>query len=98
MPYLSLWHGRSHPDEELSHWGEVGPVLGPFPFFRMTYGCEIKFSADDRHVLNIVCGMVHYDGRFYGDWSFVETLDEGMRCRLIPFDPAKAKVPQSIAD
>ena len=41
MPYLMLWHGRTDREEEMNNWGENGPVFGPFPFFHMTYNCEI---------------------------------------------------------
>jgi hypothetical protein len=93
MPYLMLWHGRVNPDEELSTWGENGPVFGPFPFFQMTYGIEIKFAKEDGHRLSVVHGLVYYDGMYYGDWSFFDELDRGHRSRLIPFDPHKALVP-----
>ena len=90
MIYLMLWHGRKHPDEELSTWGENGPVFGPFPFFHMTYNLEIKLSQKDCHRLSIVHGLVYYDGMYYGDWSFFDNLDNGHRSRLITFDPNKA--------
>ena len=90
MPYLMLWHGRSTPEEELTTWGENGPVFGPFPFFHMTYNCEIMFSDEEGHRLTVVQDLVYYDGMYYGDWSFFDELDNGHRCRLIPFDPLKA--------
>ena len=89
MPYLKLWHGHRHPNEQLDGWGEDGPTFGPFPFFHMTYGCDIKFG-DDGYCLNLVQEFVYYDGMYYGDWSFCDQLDEGMRSGLVSFDPAKA--------
>jgi hypothetical protein len=77
MPYLMLWHGRTDREEEMNNWGENGPVFGPFPFFHLTYKC----------------GIVYYDGMYYGDWSFFDEMDRGHRCRLIPFDPQKAILP-----
>lgn len=92
MPYLKLWHGHRHPDEQLDGWGEDGPTFGPFPFFYMTYGCEIKFGGDG-YCLNLVKEFVYYDGMYYGDWSFCDQLDEGMRSGLVTFDPNKAVRP-----
>ena len=71
MPYLKLWHGHRHPDEQLDGWGEDGPTFGPFPFFHMTYGCDIKFG-EDGCCLNLVEEFVYYDGMYYGDWSVTD--------------------------
>lgn len=89
MPYLRLWHGHHHPEEQLDGWGTDGPIFGPFPFFHMTYACEIQFG-DEGHCLTIVDDFVFYDGMFYGDWSFSDQLDEGMRLGLVTFDADKA--------
>lgn len=89
MPYLKLWHGHRHPDEQLDGWGEDGPTFGLFPFFHMTYGCEIKFG-DDGYCLNLVEEFVYYDGMYYGDWSFCDQLDKDMQSRLVTFDSSKA--------
>lgn len=89
MPYLKLWHGRQHPEEQVSGWGEDGPTFGPFPFFQTTYGCEIKFG-DEGNCLEIVEGFVYYDGMYYGDWSFCDQLDGGMQSGLGTFDTGKA--------
>ena len=93
MPYLMLWHGRTDRNEEMNNWGEQGPVFGPFPFFHMTYSCEIAFSQECGHLLKIVDDLVYYDGKYYGDWSFFDEMDRGHHCRLIPFDPQKAIPP-----
>ena len=93
MPYLMLWHGRTDREEEMNNWGENGPVFGPFPFFNMTYNCEIAFSQECGHLLKIVDDLVYYDGIYYGDWSFFDEMDREHRCRLIPFDPQKAIPP-----
>ena len=90
MPYLMLWHGRETVDEELDSWGTNGPVFGPFPFFHMTYDCEITFSEEDGHILKVIDELVYYDGVYYGDWSFFDELDDELRQRLSPFDPHKA--------
>ena len=88
-----LWHGRTDVSEEMNNWGKSGPVFGPFPFFHMTYRCEIAFSQECGYLLKIVDDLVYYDGKYYGDWSFFDQLDDGHRCRLIPFDPQKANPP-----
>ena len=93
MPYLKLWHGRETVDEEMDSWGTSGPVFGPFPFFHMTYDCEITFSEENGHILKVIDELVYYDGVYYGDWSFFDELDDGLRQRLIPFDPHKARPP-----
>ena len=77
----------------MNNWGENGPVFGPFPFFHMTYNCEIAFSQECGHLLKIVDDLVYYDGMYYGDWSFFDEMDREHRCRLIPFDPQKAIPP-----
>ncbi len=94
MPYLMLWHGRTGRDEEMDNWGELGPVFGPFPFFHMTYNCDIKFSHEEGHILNIVDDLVYYDGLYYGDWSIFDQPDEEQQSRLIPFDPLKTVPPE----
>ena len=94
MPlYLKLFHGRSHPEEELDDWGADGPIFGPSPFFHTTYGWLVKFSEEgDDAVLYLSDDMLYYDGVWYGDWSiFGEDVDLGdLKARLTEFDPGKA--------
>jgi hypothetical protein len=77
MIYIELFHGHHTPDEELDEWGFQGPILGPFPFFHMTYGDDIKlgdgglmirgehyaFPAPDKD------GFIYFLGAYYGDMS-----------------------------
>ncbi len=65
-------------------------MFGPFPYLSHDIRHEIKFSNEEGHRLSVVHGLVYYDGMYYGDWSFFDELDNGHRCRLIPFDPHKA--------
>lgn len=68
MIYLSLFHGRTDPDETLEDWGTEGPVIGP---------CHISFAymqmriypPDSRDIEDVpdTDGMVEYDGVYYGD-------------------------------
>lgn len=90
MPYLRLWHGRRSLDTDLEGWGEDGPTFGPFPFFHMTYCSEIKFGDD--LCLEVVDGLVFYDGLYYGDWSFT-TEPSSDALSIDVFDPAKAILP-----
>lgn len=75
--YLELFHGRHSPDEELDDWGFQGPVIGPMPFFHMTYGCHIKMGDPDSknqgiHIEELQVdteGLIHFNGAWYGDVS-----------------------------
>jgi|WetSurMetagenome_2_1015567.scaffolds.fasta_scaffold105324_2 hypothetical protein len=77
--YVQLIHGRHTPDEELDDWGFNGPILGPFPWFQMTYGCDIKLGDDgiivmDKHIDLTVPdneGLMQFLGGYYGDMSIV---------------------------
>jgi hypothetical protein len=95
MPYLKLFHGRDHPDRPLDDWGEPGPVFGPFAYFHTTYCADIKF-ADGAGRLLLSGDLVYYDRMFYGDWSvFDGPLSEEDRQRLVPFEAAKARLPDA---
>jgi hypothetical protein len=88
--YLYLFHGRRDVETQMDDWGESGPFLGPFDFVHCTYGVDLKTDQENGE-LQIVDGLVYYDGWFYGDWSVVADLQENVGVQ--PFDPAKAKVP-----
>jgi len=65
--YIELFHGRRTVDEELDNWGFEGPVIGPFPFFHLTYGFHAKMEKEE-----LVIGendLVLYKGAFYEDLS-----------------------------
>ena len=78
--YIQLFHGRHTPEEELEDWGFDGPVLGPFPWYHITYGCDVKLGDDP-----IIVGgeeiqfpvhdsndMIPFLGAYYGDMSIVD--------------------------
>jgi hypothetical protein len=75
--YIQLFHGRHTADEELDDWGFDGPVLGPFPWFHVTYGDDIKLGDDGICVAGkeIVLpvpdseGFIAFLGAYYGDIS-----------------------------
>ncbi len=96
MAYLKLFHGRASPDEQLDGWGVDGPIFGPFPFFHMTYGVEIKFDQAQCHALSIFEGLVFYGGMYYGDWSVFDgppdACDEEF---VVEFAPDLAELPQN---
>lgn len=78
--YIQLFHGRHTPDEELDDWGFDGPVLGPFPWFHMTYGCDVKLGDDPIVVTGKEIdfpvpdndGFIQFLGSYYGDMSIVD--------------------------
>lgn len=44
--YLSLYHGRQTPAEELSDWGAPGPVIGPLRNVHTTYCAEVRVEFE----------------------------------------------------
>lgn len=70
--YIALYHGRNSPNEDLSDWGENGPVLGPLRYCHTTYKYHLRIcgiQAPDPVDVEIVKDMIHYKGMFYGDWT-----------------------------
>jgi hypothetical protein len=75
--YLELFHGRHDPEEDLDDWGFDGPVIGPLPFFHMTYGSHIKMGDplsknQGTHIEELGVdenGLVMFQGAWYGDVS-----------------------------
>ncbi|MFO0979078.1 MAG: hypothetical protein U0996_21895 [Planctomycetaceae bacterium] len=90
MPFLRLWHGRRSLEADLEGWDVDGPTFGPFPHFQMTYFSEIRFG--EGLCLEVVEGLVFYDGVYYGDWSFTAE-PESSDPFIHEFDPAKAVLP-----
>ena len=94
--YLRLFHGRSHPDEELDDWGSDGPVLGPFKFVHTTYACHIKMGDNGKEMIELFIhdDMVYYDGVWYGDWSvFGEKQRRENKFKVSKWSAKKAKLP-----
>lgn len=75
--YIELLHGRHYPNEKLDDWGFNGPVLGPFPFFHITYGIDIKLGDTGIVVMDKKLQFPVWDkddyipflGGLYGDMS-----------------------------
>jgi hypothetical protein len=77
--YIQLFHGRHTTIEELDDWGFDGPVLGPFPWFHMTYGDDVKLGdpivVDGKEIEFPVPdndSFIRFLGAFYGDMSIVD--------------------------
>jgi len=90
--YLHLFHGRTHPGEQLNDWGRNGPVLGPLDYVHVTYLTDLRLGDAEATELQFVDDLVYYDGIYYGDWSVYSDprLDGGTP--EAP-DPAKAVPP-----
>lgn len=79
--YLHLFHGRDDPQQDMDGWGFDGPCFGPLAWFHLTYaehqrGCGLDMSTEIE--LEIVEGMVKFEGKYYGDWSlFIAGGDRG---------------------
>ena len=102
---LELFHGRESPTATLNDWGSQGPVF-LVEWFRATYCWDLRIGLDTPEgegSLEVIDGLLYYDGVFYGDWTIhpIEALaqSEGLACRLEDFDPVKAcrKHPQPTA-
>ena len=97
MIYISLYHGRKSPDETMDDWGFNGPVFGPFDTMHWTYRDEIKFDFRGKEIVLVLCeDLVHYDLKFYGDFTVISEDDfkacDSTQKRLEIYDPEKAKL------
>lgn len=75
MIYIELSHGRHTPDEEIDDWGFDGPVLGPYPFFHMTYLSTINTGKGPTEDMGMENEYITYMGAYYGDASILSELD-----------------------
>ena len=71
--WLHLLHGRTDPDQHMSDWGFVGPVLGPFAAIHVTYKEHIRCITDSATEAELELGfhedMLVHDGQYYGDYE-----------------------------
>lgn len=79
MQYISLFHGRKDPNQDLEGWGEQGPIIGPINI-SWTYG-DIKIHPanwqDDTFTsLPVVEHMVKLYGMYYGDFEILTAGDD----------------------
>ena len=71
--YIELFHGRKDPDETLDGWGFSGPILGPYPFFHITYKDHVR-CGDDME-LTYHGDMIEFGGAYYGDVSVIGEVE-----------------------
>jgi hypothetical protein len=88
--YLDLYHGRTDPKADMSDWGTMGPVFAGDQI-NVMYGNKIRIMKDSSIVgfLQIVEGLVYYDGVYYGEFSI--DRKGPYTDRLEQFDPKKAE-------
>jgi hypothetical protein len=68
--YLRLYHGRTHPDQEMDDWGCDGPTFGPLSCYAHTYCSTFRIHAESGHHeiwLERHDDMIRWDGCYYGD-------------------------------
>lgn len=77
--YLTLWHGRKSPDENLNDWGETGPTFGPFEDVTITYATHVKAAQGGKTLwLDYTnSDLIEYDGVFYGDFTIFAGVQAG---------------------
>lgn len=106
--YVSLFHGRTHADEELDDWGCNGPILGPFTQINVTYMCNVRLydetdGEESEYEGRIVDDMFFYDGIYYGDWAIITETQALLEPQGVEapdeskFDPATPKYVQQRA-
>ena len=75
--YITLFHGRNHPEQDMQDWGFQGPRIGPLNFIQFTYGhmrFEFKKSVTEKHIRDVlkVKTMPEFELEYYEDmivWS-----------------------------
>lgn len=89
--YLKVYHGRDHPDEEMSGGGFDGPLIGPVDYVIVTYNAYIKLFKDSLDWLQWYDDMLFFRDRYYGDWAvFVADGTQG-EADMFPDDSRVAK-------
>jgi len=78
--YLRLYHGRTHPGQEMDEWGFVGPTFGPLSCYVHTYCCTFRIHGDgdtSEVWLEKHDDMIRWSGCFYGDMEvFIAGTDD----------------------
>lgn len=77
--YVRLFHGRDTREDRPSDWGYDGPIIGPVGV-SWTYG-NPKLHKPDWSTfehLPVSDDLVHYAGRFYGDFEVFQTGDPAL--------------------
>lgn len=86
--YLTLHHGRSHPEEALNDWGPDGPAIGPLKWVHITYNARINLCFEDNEVTGPVAFMhddlLQFRGMFYADWEIQRIPEPVVRSTETP--------------
>lgn len=75
--YISLYHGRTNPNQNMDFWGTYGPVIGPVNV-SITYG-QIKVIdpvSEELEFFQIFGDMIFLDGVYYADLEIWDNSDE----------------------
>ena len=80
---IDLYHGRFDPNEDLEGWGFNGPVLGPFPFYHVTYNSTAHTGDNNMIIAGKEEEIPYWDkedliflyGSYYGDMSIISHDD-----------------------
>jgi hypothetical protein len=75
--YLTMIHGRNHPEDQLHDWGFDGPMIGPLEYVHVTYCSTVNIgvihegqSLNLHDTMEIVRGaLLLFKGKYYGDWA-----------------------------
>ena len=98
---IKLFNGRQRPDEELSDWGEDGPLL-KIEYLHVVYFTTFQLGTPDNDEVwlddwkhgkqdgVLVDGLIHYDGMFFGDWNVLSVPASRVDG---DFDPRRALFP-----
>ena len=78
MLFLSLEHGRDSLEIDIENRGSKGPVLGPLPVVKVSYGYHV-FIGFDFLPLKIIDGCIEYKGRYYGDFVILPASEVAKR-------------------
>lgn len=77
---LRLFHGRRHPDEELSDWGFEGPTIEGVAFVRATYWATFVVGFHTLEAMELAArqtGWKSFDARML-EITIVEDLIEAV--------------------
>ena len=101
--FVSLYHGREDPDEDMEAWGVEGPIF-LFQYMHMVYrSLFFGEELEDISALFVKKGnpsdLIYYDGVYYGDMMIGVCADEAdyeaFSRRIQKYDNAKATDPRT---
>lgn len=85
--YISLFHGRQDPVDNLEDWGNIGPVFGPYDTVHITYESHIKMTTQSGfdNLFWTKDNLIYYDGVYYGDFEILDDWTLALGDRHIKF-------------